>query len=102
MPKAKQWGFPGPERKAKGKPPAFRKTEGTHRLGLGLKDGEVSSQGPSGRLRTSAIRGAQTIRGAEGLPLALTVPKFGGVANRRTTGIEPAHDGATNHYLTSW
>ena len=22
--------------------------------------------------------------------------------SRRTTGIEPAHDGATNHYLTTW
>lgn len=27
---------------------------------------------------------------------------LGGVADRRTTGIEPAYDGATNHYLTSW
>mgnify|MGYP007065339502 FL=1 len=24
------------------------------------------------------------------------------IINRRTTGIEPAHDGATNHYLTPW
>ena len=23
-------------------------------------------------------------------------------AARRTTGIEPAYDGATNHYLTPW
>lgn len=24
------------------------------------------------------------------------------INQRRTTGIEPANDGATNHYLTTW
>lgn len=44
-------------------------------------------------------------KAAEGRPLdqAGEVPvRLYRQVNRRTTGIEPAYDGATNHYLTTW